>query len=270
MKICVMGNSHLACLKLGWQRASARHADVELTFFGTPGLGFQGMKLLGGRLVPASAEVAADMRWTSGSAEIALERFDVFVLVALQFAPTRVSQVARHFSYVDERLDPRKRLVSRACIEQAVLDGLQSSIAISLARAIGSSTSRPVILLPQPHVSAAWRATEAFQSGFRDAPAGCWPLLAALWRDCASRTARDAGADVLFQPRETVEDSFFTQHRYCRDSVMLAEGYSRRHPDDDFVHMNAEYGEILIETLLRVSSGRPAATAPEAALPLRG
>jgi len=245
-----MGNSHLASLKLGWQRVGGRRGATELTFFGSPGLGFRDLTLRNRRLEADRPELAADLRWTSGSDAIELDRFDAFVLVALQFAPTRVSQLARQFSYVDERLDPCKRLVSRACFEQSIVDGLQASIAVSLARTIVGCIDRPVILSPQPHVSAAWRKTEAFRAGFLRAPDGCWQLLADLWRESASRVARDVGAELLFQPEETVEDWFFTRHRYCRESVMLSEGYASPHPEDDFVHMNGEYGELTVGKLL--------------------
>jgi len=260
-RACIIGNSHLACLKLGWENARSRHAGIDFSFFGSPGLGFQDMELAGAALVPTNSGLAADMQWTAGHKEIALDHYDAFVLVALQFAPTRVSQVARQFSYVDACLDPRKRLVSRACFEQAISDGLQSSIAISLSKTIRSASGRPVFLLPQPHVSAAWRETPAFRGGFHESPDGCWPLLASVWKDCASRIAREAGAVVLFQPQETIEDSFFTRDIYSRDSVMLAEGYSRRHPDDDFVHMNAAYGELLVEALIAAAFAGPQVTA---------
>ena len=249
-RVCMIGNSHLACLKLGWGRVRERHPGLEITFFGSRGGLCQHLQLCGHKLVPTNDTLAADLRWISGGLnDIALDHFDTFILMALQFAPTRVSQVAREFSYIDSRLDPRKRLISRECFLQSVLDGLGSSIAVSIAEKIRSTVSQPIVIVPQPHVSAAWRDIAAFRNGFGNAPPGCWALLGQIWKDCASKAAEGAGAKALFQSGETMVDCFFTDHRFCKESVMLAEGLSREHPGNDFVHMNAEYGEVVLEAL---------------------
>ena len=260
-RVCVIGNSHLACMKLGWDRMRQRHPGCEITFFGSRGALCQHLQLCDRRLIPANDVLAADLRWISGGlTAIALDDFDAFVLMAMQFAPTRVSQVARQFSYVDVRLDPRKRLISRECFLQSAFDGLRNSIAVSVAEKIRSAVSKPIVIVPQPHVSAAWRETETYRTGFGNAPAGCWPLLGEIWQDCALKAARAVAAEALLQPGETMVDSFFTEHRFCKASVMLADGLATEHPEDDFVHMNAEYGEIVLDALFSPGRGMTAAT----------
>jgi len=97
-RLCLMGNSHLAALKLGWDRLRDAHPDVAVTFFGSRGAGVcKGMRLEGGALVP-SAQDLVNFRWTSGGLkEIRLEDFDCFALVALGFAPRWVWRLARRF-----------------------------------------------------------------------------------------------------------------------------------------------------------------------------
>ncbi len=250
-RVCLIGNSHLACLKLGWDRVRPRHPDLDCTYFGSRGTLCEHLELHDRKLVAAHDDLAADLRWISGGLnDIDLDRYDFFVLMAMQFAPTRVSQVARQFSWIDPRLDARKRLISRECFVQSVYDGLRHSIALEIADKISATVDRPIVIVPQPHVSVAWRDTAACKAGFGNAPAACWPLLADIWQDCATKSAAAAAVEVLFQPAATMADSFFTDHRYCRASVMLAEGLSTAHPADDYTHMNAEYGEAVMEALL--------------------
>ena len=251
-RYCLIGNSHLACLKQGWERIRARHPHVALTFFGAAGKAFKELTLAGHALVPADDEMSAGFRWTSGgAAEIRLDDFDCFVTVALGFNPQWIVNLARRFSYVDPRLSQTHRLVSRECFTQAITDGLLASSAARIARQIRLATQgKHIILLPQPCKSVAIMSTETFQATYQGAPEGCWPLFEDLWTESASAVAEVVGAEVLFQPVETLSHHIFTEHRFSKDSVTLEEGLSNRHPDTDFGHMNADYGALLLQKLL--------------------
>ena len=57
MKICVLGNSHIASLKNGWDRVGQKYPDIELVFFGARGAGLDGLELDGKALVAANDDL---------------------------------------------------------------------------------------------------------------------------------------------------------------------------------------------------------------------
>jgi hypothetical protein len=91
---------------------------------------------------------------------------------------------------------------------------------------------------------------EEFRAAHERTSEGCWSLLKDHWTESASTVAKTIGAEVLFQPDETISNHLFTDHRFCTGSVCLEEGLSLRHPATDFAHMNAQYGATVLEKLL--------------------
>ena len=53
VKLCVIENSHSACLKLAWDQLQARYLDHSITFFAQRGIGMSGLMARGKMLVPA-------------------------------------------------------------------------------------------------------------------------------------------------------------------------------------------------------------------------
>ena len=250
MRICVIGNSHMACLKLAWERLRSRHAGLELTFFGAAGHGwYEDLVPRAPGFVARNEKLAANLRATSGGLdEIALDAYDAFALVGLLFAPARVLYVAARCSYLDARLDSQKLLVSRECFKAAVDDAVRDTVALRVARVIRDA-GRRVLLLPQPHFSVGWRESEQGRRMFPNEPPGCWALLGQIWRECAQEAAREARVELLLQPAETVVDDFFSPEHLRRGAVRLRD-LATEFPEDAFDHLNADYGEIALRALL--------------------
>jgi hypothetical protein len=250
-RLCVIGNSHVAALKLGWERLRASYPGMSLTFFGTAGRdACKNLRLVEGALVPDERDLR-NFLWTSGGREkIKLEDYDHFLLVSLGFGPQEMFHVARKFSFAEPRLDQSKRLVSRECFMEAVTDTLLGSMAAAITTIIRKNVNRPVLILPQAASSIEIIKTDKFRAAHSAAPAQCWALLNELWAECATSVATRLGAAIVLQPAETVSNHIFTAHEFCRGSVRLTPDLTHEHPDHDFTHMNADYGIVTLKTVL--------------------
>ena len=66
MKICLIGNSHLAALKMGWPEIAQDLPDVQPAFFGARGAMMARLRVRGDRLVAKTAALAEQMSFVSG------------------------------------------------------------------------------------------------------------------------------------------------------------------------------------------------------------
>jgi len=66
MKLCIIGNSHLAAIKLGWDQVGAEFPWLQPQFFGARADALLDLHAEGGRLVPATPDLAAKIAYVSG------------------------------------------------------------------------------------------------------------------------------------------------------------------------------------------------------------
>jgi len=235
-RLCVIGNSHITALKLGWDRVPSD--DVSVTFFGAGDPAWQtkrkNLRLTGRTLIPTSKKLAESFRWTSGGQRnVLVDDFDRLIVVGLGFSPENMLRIAKAFAFWP---DESRHLISRECFAQAVMDSLMCCKAAGIAQRLPGT-----LLVPQPFPGL--RAAAAMG----DCP---WQDLAVLWRECATRAAGLLQALVAFQPEETVARHVFTNMRFCRGSVMLTPDLSREHRKTEVAHMNADYGELMIKRIV--------------------
>lgn len=251
-RLCLIGNSHIAAVKLGWDRLRDRYPGLTLTFFGSrrPD-SCRNLQLENGALVPTDEALRRSFAWTSGGAgDIRLGDYDGFLLIALQFAPQRVVDVAAQYSYLHPALDTAKRLVSRECFLDAVMDGLRSSIAAGITARLRKGTDRPVLIVAQPGRSEDILADPEFRASHAAADHPSWDVLAKVWTECALKEALRLDAGFVPQPGQTIRHHLFTARAYSKGSVRLTPGFSRAHGADDHAHMNADYGAAVIESVM--------------------
>src|ERR1700726_4363476 len=88
MRVCVIGNSHVAALKLGWTQVRTTYPKVEITFFAHAGLFINYLKLEDSCLVPTTEDLRKAIAFTSGGQDrIRPEAFDCFLIYALTAKP---------------------------------------------------------------------------------------------------------------------------------------------------------------------------------------
>lgn len=227
MKICVIGNSHVAALKQGWERVSVQreYSDVSLDFFAAPRDGVKQLKYRDGALSTDDPELKSHMRTSSqGMEKIVVADYDVFVIHGLlslnKVARTYVSARHRDFSFVGGLIE--------------------ASLAVKLQRVI-EGLGVPVFLSTEPMFSETVLSAETNYGYDAFAKQGLsltrtGEALVDQWRSCI----RDL--PVVEQPEDTIVGGMFTRSEYL----------SKR---SDSLHMNQEFGAKMMDKIIGVVRG---------------
>ena len=226
MRICVIGNSHTASLKLGWAAVHAEYPDVVLTVFASLGHTMQNLVADNGRLVAKTPKLAKRMAETSGTdGIIRIQDFDAFVLYGL---PLNL---------------PRFELgMSRAFQRAAMNDVFRTSVLFSVLHAVRSVTDKPVYCSPSPLI--------ALGSVEPDVPMLDYLDVVAVLREIVAGSR----VDVLGQPLETVRPNLSTAVGHSLKAGDLADDVDATHVvlevEPLTKHMNAEFGVLWLRANL--------------------
>ncbi|MEM7213092.1 MAG: hypothetical protein AAF479_14585 [Pseudomonadota bacterium] len=167
LKLCVLGNSHLASMKSGWDQIETQYTDMVLTFFGAPKAMMDDLSLDGNSLVPGNEKLKGKLKmFSDGSESIDLDAYDAFVINGLQFGPRRLAQLYRtHRSLSFEWREPLKDLapmssreepvtmISERLFNDALVAGLTDTMAIRIIDMIRDVTEKPIYLVAAPFFS---------------------------------------------------------------------------------------------------------------------
>ena len=251
-RICVLGNSHLGALKLGWDLIEGSYPGTELTFFGAPRSMMQDLVLEGTRLVPRTDKLTAKIRRSSGGLEaVEIEDYDAFILYGLQFGPRRLIQLYRtHRPISFEWREPLPELtpmearpdqvqtVPERLFERAILTGLRQTMAMNLIAQIRSATGRPVHLITAPGFN-----EKAMDTGDWDGMLGGGDLerLGQRFRRMAGK-ACPPDVELYFPADHLVVHGVFTPRAHG-----VGETQAGR---TDYVHTDPEYGAAMLRQVL--------------------
>lgn len=234
MRICVIGNSHAAAIKEGWDRIAADHPGVAVQFFAAPGDNMDGLKLFEGRMVATEPLLAEFVTLSSGGqTEIRPEAHDLFLIVGLGLRPPKM----------DRRLS--------AQVYRAVTSELSRCLACRVAGMIRMVSEAPILMLPNP--LPARQPTPDETEGRLMRQEDCL-------RDVQSALGLN-GLQILRQPEETLSSGWTTDRRWSEGSSTLAGvigmAPGAMHPDSEFNHMNADYGALWLSMILADLAGKP-------------
>jgi hypothetical protein len=230
MRLAVIGNSHLAMLKLSWDRIAVRHPAVGVRFFGAGAHAVAACEVHDGRLEPPEAGLAKKFAFTSGGlTAIAFEDYDALVYCGLLLDVPR--------------LDAR---MSAAVREAAIAGAVQAAVSVDLAARVRAVSGIPQVIIPNPLFAA---RPEFIPSSHR------MLAYASILEAIALRIAGKVGqVTVIGQPEALVRPDLLTDLIWKTGSTRLAtsgdatgtEGHTRR----DVKHMNADFGEHVWSDLL--------------------
>lgn len=259
MRLCVIGNSHLAALKLGWEMIPERHAEAELVFFGSPLESMQDVIVEGRRLVAPTPLVGQRMKWLSGGLDfIDVDAYDVFFLHGLEL------KFADYFAHARKTPPSTGRRASADAVRRAWAGMDVEPFFSTCPSAVLAAKLKPfgkrVLVSPAPFPSA--RLLDgAFPQGVDfwlrqlEADGTPTPALAGMldaWRRGLSRF------DLLDQPAHTVVHGAFTHAGYSQGAKRFGASLDRAIADHDVAHMNAEYGRDVMLAALAKIAGLPA------------
>lgn len=229
MRVCIIGNSHIAALKLALRDGLFCDATLNFTFWGVLGRFFFDVKFENGRLISPDAEFA---KRVSGGI---YETIDPNEFDALVFHGPPINQTA-----LLKRLRKRSNCLSdysAALLRCGIESFLDDRPPIKLIKSVRLSYSGRIIASPQPLLSE--------ESGvFGDCK------MSEAERIALEAAIRDyfAGIGTVYapQPARTISANQYTAAKYSTGSVSLVGDLDVKHPSDENNHMNGSYGaEVL-------------------------
>lgn len=228
MRLCVIGNSQLAALRLGWDVVAAEHDWLRPTFFGAGAARMAGLQQQGTQLIPDSPSLARRLAHTAGGlSRIELAEYDAVLLVGLNYN-------------LPALLDPR---LSTAVREAAILGGFAATLCGRVLHQVRAACpAQPIHLMPNPQRR---RAAGTPVRRDRGDPAARLAMVEPVL------AASHAPLAMVGQPAATLTPEGHTADTYGIAAVGLDLGDGPRlKGPDDLSHMNAAYGTAVLRDWL--------------------
>ncbi|HWA91340.1 MAG TPA: hypothetical protein VG889_14990 [Rhizomicrobium sp.] len=249
--VCMIGNSHVAALKMAWDNRDLGAAGgVGVTFFSAQTNLLEHLTLEKGVLVPGSDAAREKLSFTSGTdGRIAIASFDALVMVGSCFGVNLLRFYRECPTWERRRFVPDAGIVSAACLDAFVAQDMEESIAVRLIETIRKVKAMPVLLVGAPYVSA--RALDEpewkDEACLRDED--FLARTAARCRASADRVAARHGCETVWQDDSTVGPPGFTKLEFGRNPARFnMRGFGL--PEFDMRHGNEDYGALMMREIL--------------------
>jgi hypothetical protein len=174
-----------------------------------------------------------------------------------------INALLDHRSLSFESHTTARYLASDDCLVQALADCVAESKAFRLAADIHRTFPGTVHVVPTPLPTKDILTHGPIRSRrilrtFLDA--GDYKVFAELCATVADRLSTSQ-IKLHLQPADTVEDRLFTAERFSRGAKRLLEDLDAEHGEENYNHMNAEFGchvmrELLTEILAEAPAGQ--------------
>lgn len=248
MKLCVIGNSHLAAFRIGLTKAPDLFPDLDVEFFGAKGVGLKALRVRDGRMVARSPKISEQLSMTSGGkTSIDPKAYDAFLIVGLNAGAASLMKCARRHRTVQmvAKSTP-SHLVSDAMFDIAARELLEGAVFLQVVDQLRQIVAdRPIVVAANPCPS--WDIVAAEPDPWADADL-VGPRLAAIWEEKKRKVSADLGVEFVEQPDETLKNGFFTREEFAHGSVRLR--LTAEHEDGEFNHMNADYGLVYLKRVM--------------------
>jgi len=248
-RVCFVGNSHLACIKMGWDTTADQYSELKVSFFGAPANGLTWMRPAnGGYLVSENDILTANLMALWGTDRFRPDDYDVLCLVGMGMLISVVGHLYRDYrSSVHRNRHGTFRLLSPDCFQAAANGLVAKTRSARLFRQIRVVSQRPVVFAAQPArrpiVPDRYKPSAELK---RTLASGDDSAL----HDVFANAIQQLSANVYFlpQPEETRLNLFFSKAEYSKGSRQLESTFSE-HENDETNHMNSAYGALVVRDL---------------------
>lgn len=251
MKIGVIGNSHIAAFKLGWEEIKAEYPGIDMTFFGSPTTSMRFFRVEDNCLLPTNDTLRENLRWTSGGYEHIPGGMDAYIAVGMGFSFVHLMDLLKNHRPPSEYdpSDASQQLISESFFHSAMEGTLKNSNALKLIAQIRQISAAPMVYVPNPYSTTDVLDSDRYRH-FHSRPIR--DRVFDYYRDGLNEMVSGASVRVIEQPDDTIADRMFTTSRYSKGSIKLKRGMSSPHNGDDYFHMNAAFGATSLRDVLRV------------------
>ncbi|WP_232082040.1 hypothetical protein [Arthrobacter sp. SO5] len=207
------------------------------------------------RIIDGTEELACfdDIR-CAYSPDIDVKSYDVFVVFGMHFSFTALAKTYGKFRTEEHERSAGSYLLSPAAHKAMCHDLYAGSKAMRVIEALRLNTSKPVFYAQQP-LPLEWvlDRTEGPLRFFRDlSDSEDFGSLLAEYEDRLLQLDA-SGVGVLAQPESTLGRPGFTQSRFgLADATDMSP--ESAFAKGDYFHMNAEYGGLVVEQLIELST----------------
>lgn len=230
MKICVVGNSHLAALKNGWDECKSDYKDIDLFFFGSTRDRMLGLSVTNDVIAPAADNKALLRQLeivSGGKTSIRPSEYDAFIVYGLLL-----------------RVPPLDYRWSEAVSKLTCSDAYRASVASYVVSLIRAVSDRKILVGPVPLKSSPAKAPHVRSDRLVSYEKSARFL---------GESVANSGAQFVRQPSETIGDGWFTKDAYSKGAVSLIGGKNVEAADT--LHMNSMFGEKCIHKMIKILTG---------------
>lgn len=260
LRLCFLGNSHIAALREAWRKTPDRWPDVEARFVGAHKDLLLKTTHRAGRLVPTGNATADAFRKLGGVEDLTLADYDAFVITGCLVSVASAANTYRDCRWIglpsleakpDLAAGP-EGLLSYAAARATIQAALAARLGPVFAAHLRDMTDKPILLSSQPRVSASVKT--ALRASIRAHHValdnGDAKGLSAIFEDAAACATEAAGAQYVPQPRHTIEDHILTSRTFMAGAKRLTPMGKAAQPKDDIMHANAAYGTLVIDQVI--------------------
>lgn len=240
--VCFIGDSHVAALRQAMDDERCASFLERTTIFGSQGQTLHTCALDGRHIVSDEKKVRKNFRMTGGRKYIDLDRYDAYCVVGCQVEMDLFEPVFQQYCPVETGL-PERQPVSSALFDVMFQEILKTTIAYKLVQMLATS-GKPVYQILNARYSddILYHSSGAFFRELIDNRLDDY-FLERFRR--AVETVFGPHTTLVDQPQATLSSRLFTSRAFSSGSKRLGKGL-KDHPDDDFHHMNAEYGVLVL------------------------
>lgn len=251
---CVIGNSHLAAIKLGWDQVHQNYPGVAASMFGSGGKHLSNTRLAeGNRLELNRGFLQFPARSDTGRVkEINLNAYNCFVIVGSGFGMKCVLDIYMNFSFYGLNAGQRQ-VGSRDLFRNLAMQAALQSSAFHVCNLVRSASKAPIFMIPVPLPS---------QKGYWDKEKR--PRMVG-WQECEANNDGEPLVNIFAEVRKnlfsgqlyyvdqahmTKAGIIATKQEYSDNSVRMNDDFDIQHPAGDCFHMNPGYGALMWEELV--------------------
>lgn len=221
MKLCVIGDSQVASLKLGWDAAREQNRQIDVTFFAGRYPRLSHLELENDSLVPKEEKLAEQISYTSGGKDrISIGDYDAFLICEWTL-----------------RLPILASSLTSAVCKQTCVDIFQRSIGRKLAEMVRGVTHKPILIAHAAQKSLDPEADRL--ESFLDY---------STVRNLFAASIDIEASQFVGQPISTIAaDGWHTEKSYSIGSRRLDVGdklSNKEHLVNDIGHMNEQFGRL--------------------------
>jgi hypothetical protein len=232
MKIAIVGNSHLAAFKLAVRLGLFTPKRVDITFWGLPGPEFHSITFSEGLLQTPHKNFV--LRISDGMYEsLPVREFD-----AILFHGVGLNVSTYLFSL--RKQSEHLRGYSGAFLEEGLRSTIEQVPSWNLVCSLRAGFEGRLLMSAMPLSSEDGGKFEGISVADDEF---------AHLNDHIGAILAKIGVEYVPQPLETIRDSKYTRREFCIDSVRLAPQLCQKHPDDDYIHMNEQYGSLALQAI---------------------